>query len=474
MVTSPMTVLCISWTALAFGVVLAFWGKRGKPIDEHPVCRKCRFDLVGRPPGSDRCPECGADLGRKRSITTGNRKPQRSAIIIGGCSSILAFCVFSGWGWVRFHYLNESDKPTWLVLLDAKSSKADFRSTALWELSDRQSGGRLSESQCNAYIDRLIPLTRSAEVDVREDAMQKLSDLGAGNQRAIQALVALLSIPDLPRKDPSDLLSSPTTVGDFAAFCLNRMSSPVGDQAMLKEVRGGSPLVLKHWLSNNFDFDDLGDLKMAQLLVDALGSDDQELSKRAADAISNWKHFPTGPVFAGLKSPNRKIRITCTALLPVLDKPPTDDQIQPLLRDPNPDIRISAEVVLAEMHDWPSDPKVESFLIGVLGDTHGVCRGWAADALSNYKDQASIRALALAMREVRSEIALDALLSLESIGNEAALDAIMDIIDDLPPSSGDRRYTESVADRMVHGSYKNTPYWKKHEAAKARALNAQP
>jgi len=70
------------------------------------------------------------------------------------------------------------------------------------------------------------------------------------------------------------------------------------------------------------------------------------------------------------------------------------------------------------------------------------------------------------MREVGSEVALEGLLSLEWIGNEAALDAIMDIIDDLPPGSGDREYTETVANRMVHGSYKNTPYWKKHEAMK--------
>jgi len=371
--------------------------------------------------------------------------------------------VFSGWGWMHFHYLNESDKPTWLVLLDAKSSNADFRSTALWELSDRQSRGRLSESQCNAYIDRLIPLTHDADEDIRDDAMEKLSELGAGNQRAIQALVSLLAVPDPPKKEKLDPSRPSNTPGDFAALLLDQLGA---NDAILKEVRGGSPWVLKHSLSNFSQYDDLKDDRIAKLLLDALGSDDQELSKNADYAIGRCDHFPPGPVIAGLRNPNRKIRITCVAMAPFLDKPPTADQLQPLLHDPNPDIQISAEVVLAGIHNWPSDPKVESFLIGVLGDTHGVCRKWAANRLSNYKDQASIRALALAMREVGSEVALEGLLSLEWIGNEAALDAIMDIIDDLPPGSGDREYTETVANRMVHGSYKNTPYWKKHEAMK--------
>lgn len=462
---SPMTLLSLASTALIIGIALAWWGRRGKRIDEHPVCRKCGFDLVGRPPGSDRCPECGADLGRKSAIVTGNRKPRLSVMLIGGCLAVIAVSIFSGWGWVRFHYLKESDKPTWLVLLDAKSRNPDFRSTALWELWGRQTDGKLSPSQINAYIDVLIPLSHAADQDVRNDAMSKLSDVGAGNQRVIQTLVALLRIPDPPKRETSDPLSSPAAVGDYAANLLDGLGDP-GKQAMLKEVLGGSPVVLKHSLSNPTEFDDLKDERTAKVLLDAVGSDDEELSKNADYAIGRWDNFPAGPGLAGLRSPNRKIRITCVAMLHFLDKPPTDAQIQPLLHDPNPDIQITAEVALAELHEWPSDPKVESFLIGVLGDTHGVCRRWAADALSNYKDQASIRALALAMREVGSELALNALLSLEWIGNEAALDAIMDIIDELPPDSGDRKCTELIANRMVHGSYQKTDYWQKHEAAK--------
>jgi len=54
------TILFILPTLIGVSV---FWrGWRGRRIDNHPWCRKCRFDLHGLWPGAARCPECGIDL----------------------------------------------------------------------------------------------------------------------------------------------------------------------------------------------------------------------------------------------------------------------------------------------------------------------------------------------------------------------------------------------------------------------------
>ncbi|MCC6679040.1 MAG: hypothetical protein IT436_18090 [Phycisphaerales bacterium] len=37
----------LSLIIAAWGIALIGLGLRGRKIDDHPICRKCRFDLVG-------------------------------------------------------------------------------------------------------------------------------------------------------------------------------------------------------------------------------------------------------------------------------------------------------------------------------------------------------------------------------------------------------------------------------------------
>ena len=62
-------------------VVLLVAGWRGKKIDDHPWCRKCRFDLVGCPETTESCPECGADLTSKRSFRIGQRRKRKAVLV---------------------------------------------------------------------------------------------------------------------------------------------------------------------------------------------------------------------------------------------------------------------------------------------------------------------------------------------------------------------------------------------------------
>ena len=56
------------------GLALLLLGVRGRRIDDHPICRRCGFDLFGLPAGSERCSECGAEVRRRRAIRIGRRK----------------------------------------------------------------------------------------------------------------------------------------------------------------------------------------------------------------------------------------------------------------------------------------------------------------------------------------------------------------------------------------------------------------
>lgn len=69
--------------AIAFTTAIPglWWGLRGKRIDDHPLCRKCGFDLTGRPDASMQCSECGADLQRPNAIRIGHRAKRRGVVV---------------------------------------------------------------------------------------------------------------------------------------------------------------------------------------------------------------------------------------------------------------------------------------------------------------------------------------------------------------------------------------------------------
>ena len=61
-------VLFVVLLGVLIGGTLMFVGWRGQRIGDHPYCRKCGFDLFGRPDGTKVCGECGFPLDAKRAI----------------------------------------------------------------------------------------------------------------------------------------------------------------------------------------------------------------------------------------------------------------------------------------------------------------------------------------------------------------------------------------------------------------------
>src|SRR5437762_1185999 len=107
------------------GTACLLAGLRGRRIDDHPVCRRCRFDLIGVYPSSAamaRCPECGADLGHRRAVRIGQRRRRKLAVSLGvglllavsGVGAVL------GWSAAKGPAMNPY-KPSWWLEAEAKT-----------------------------------------------------------------------------------------------------------------------------------------------------------------------------------------------------------------------------------------------------------------------------------------------------------------------------------------------------------------
>src|SRR3954452_1890745 len=91
--------LIVSMALLAASALLVLIALRGQRVNDHPICRRCGFDLFGKPAESTVCSECGADLNRRRAVRVGQREPR--AWLLRGALPVLAVSV--GWcgllGW---------------------------------------------------------------------------------------------------------------------------------------------------------------------------------------------------------------------------------------------------------------------------------------------------------------------------------------------------------------------------------------
>src|SRR4051812_13366141 len=126
------------------GVLLLRRGWKGYAIDDHPVCRKCDFDLTGKATDSTRCPECGADLSPPKAIRIGHRRKRKAPLAMGAfCLLLFAIALvprFFAVNWVAY-------APTWWLTRQITSTVQTERSEAIAELGDRIIKGKLSDAQ---------------------------------------------------------------------------------------------------------------------------------------------------------------------------------------------------------------------------------------------------------------------------------------------------------------------------------------
>src|SRR4051794_34691105 len=79
--TIPLLYFLMPLAMFFVGGVLAWRGLRGRAIDNHPICRRCGFDLYALD-NAERCPECGTELSASR-IRLGHRARRPVPLTIG-------------------------------------------------------------------------------------------------------------------------------------------------------------------------------------------------------------------------------------------------------------------------------------------------------------------------------------------------------------------------------------------------------
>jgi hypothetical protein len=151
-----MTLLALAGL-LACALALLALALRWRVLDDHPVCRRCRFDLFGAPRGSTRCPECGADVSNPRAVRVGNRVRRRGAIAVAVplLAATLATVTIIGRSALRGRTV-ESFMPVWMLLRQAEGNDPTAAGEALAEIGSRLDRHQLDASQANEVAERAL------------------------------------------------------------------------------------------------------------------------------------------------------------------------------------------------------------------------------------------------------------------------------------------------------------------------------
>ena len=147
-------VLLVFLLPLGLAGTLIVRGVRGFRVGDHPVCRRCAFDLFGQPIGTIVCGECGSSLTIPGSVLIGHRQ-RRPTFVVAGLIILLPILFVGGtvlWG--QFNSVNWLDyAPTRFVIWLAGSSNASRRTPALAELNAEVTAGTLNANEVNRVAD---------------------------------------------------------------------------------------------------------------------------------------------------------------------------------------------------------------------------------------------------------------------------------------------------------------------------------
>src|SRR4051794_15986477 len=156
----PAAILVFSSASfVAFAAALCY-ALRGRRVDDHPICRRCGFDLFGKPADSDVCSECGARLGWRGATRIGRREGRRGLALAAGTGVLVSAVVLTGIGWVQVRGVDlQRHKPVWWLEREAGSAGANTRDAALAELIRRIAlgkPGQVNDQQLARLIDRAM------------------------------------------------------------------------------------------------------------------------------------------------------------------------------------------------------------------------------------------------------------------------------------------------------------------------------
>ena len=169
---------------LLLGLLITLFGLRGKRVDDHPLCRRCRFDLHGIEPRPDVCPECGTQLTGNQAFRFGNRTRRSKTMAVGALMMFVAM-VMIGIGTTNFvrGVPLQQQKPLWMLKMEMKHGIPDTQSEAGQEIARRLSAGTVSAdaiaSLARLLLKRQGDLTRTWDATGEGEILQHLWDHAA-------------------------------------------------------------------------------------------------------------------------------------------------------------------------------------------------------------------------------------------------------------------------------------------------------
>jgi len=160
--------------AMVLGAVLLRLGLRGRRIDDHPVCRQCRFDLIGQPQPLTTCPECGCGLRRPGWVRIGQRRRMPIVAGVGGLLLLLpALLIGSAVAVVATGSNLDKRTPTSLLLWQARHTSPSRLGAIADELEWRASGGKMKKEE----LARIAEVALDVQGDLSKPWSEKWGDL---------------------------------------------------------------------------------------------------------------------------------------------------------------------------------------------------------------------------------------------------------------------------------------------------------
>jgi hypothetical protein len=171
---------------IAWGLLVYFWGVRGRRIGISPFCRRCRYSLTGLPAETQFCPECGNDIQQSTAIIRGVRKRYKPLVITG---IVLTLVGLAGLGEKSVSSLLAVDwfqyRPVSWLMDDLEAAPGPKRDRAAKELLRRMRAGSFDDGSWKLVIDRSLQAhaksakawdTRWSDLFVAAGQANKLSD----------------------------------------------------------------------------------------------------------------------------------------------------------------------------------------------------------------------------------------------------------------------------------------------------------